>query len=273
VASNCGQPVVVAPATHDTGSAVAAIPMAVNVAFISSGTWSLLGTETPSPVITPTARRFNFTNEGGVAGTNRLLKNISGLWLVQCCRRHWKAEGQDYDYSELTAAASNSAPLRSLIDPDHPEFLADDRMPVKIAAFCRSTDQPVPDSPGAYVRAALESLALKYRFVLEALEETTGTHFDIIRIVGGGARNALLNQFTADATQRRVEAGPIEATALGNIAMQMVATHRSEDIHTARRLMEDSSPAIVYQPGDGHPWNEAWKRFRQYCSTTLPVRT
>lgn len=264
---------VIAPATHDTGSAVAAIPMEPNVAFISSGTWSLLGTETPAPVITPTARRLNFTNEGGVAGTTRVLKNIAGLWLVQCCRRQWKAEGHDYGYSELTKAAANSSPLRSLIDPDHADFLIDDRIPAKIAAFCRTTGQPEPDSPGAYVRAALESLALKYRYVLEALEETTETRFDVIRIVGGGARNALLNQFTADATQRRVEAGPIEATALGNIAMQMVATGRSGDLKMVRRLIDDSSPATVFEPGDRHPWDEAWKRFRQYCAAPLALRT
>ncbi len=272
VAAHCGQPLVVAPATHDTGSAVAAIPMAPNVAFISSGTWSLLGTEVPGPIVSETARRFNFTNEGGVCGTNRLLKNIAGLWLVQSCRRQWKAEGRDYDYGALAQEAAASAPLRSLMDPDHPCFLNGEGVPAKIDAYCRLTCQPAPETPGAYIRAALESLALKYRYVLEALEETAGARFDVIRIVGGGARNALLNQLTADATGRRVQAGPIEATALGNLGMQMLATGHAQDLASVRRLIDASAAPVSYEPRDASAWDAAWSRFGQYCASPPVLR-
>jgi rhamnulokinase len=217
-------------------------------------------------VITADARRFNFTNEGGVCGTTRVLKNIAGLWLVQCCRCHWKTEGREFDYSELAELARNSPPLESVIDPDHPSFLKDERMPGKIARFCRATGQPEPTTPGAVVRTALESLALKYRLVLEALETTVGRHFESIRIVGGGAKNELLNQLTADATGRRVLAGPIEATALGNIAMQMLATQRATDLTTVRSIIDASYPPGVFEPQDTGRWDRAWDRFRECCA-------
>ncbi len=221
----CAGTPVVAPACHDTASAVASVSASGNVAFLSSGTWSLLGTEVDKPVITARALALNFTNEGGVGGTTRLLKNIGGLWLLQSCRLHWRSQGHDLPYDALVAgAADERLAFRSLIDPDYPPFLNPTDMPATIAQYCRMTGQPEPDAPIAYARAILESLAFKYRAVLESLEELTGRRFDEIRIVGGGARNRLLKQWTADATGRVVIAGPAEATALGNIGLQMMAT-------------------------------------------------
>ena len=194
---------VVAPACHDTGSAVAAVCADRHRAFLSSGTWSLLGTELDAPVITPRARELNFTNEGGVYGTTRLLKNIAGLWLLQACRRNWAEQGFHFAYEELLALAGESrTAFRSLFDPDHPSFLHPRSMVAAIADYCRETGQPEPEGPPGYARAILESLAFKYRVVLESMEELTGTAITEIRIVGGGSRNRLLNQFTADATGR-----------------------------------------------------------------------
>ena len=216
---------VVAPACHDTASAVASVHAGGETAFLSSGTWSLVGTEVTSPVMTAKARDLNFTNEGGVCGTIRLLKNITGLWLLQSCRRAWGAAGEHVEYDDLLAAAADERlAFVSLIDPDHPTLLNPPDMPAAIAAYCRQTAQPEPATRPAYARAILESLALKYRLTLDWLEELTGQTITEIRIVGGGSRNRLLNQFTADATGRTVAAGPVEATALGNIAMQMLAT-------------------------------------------------
>lgn len=219
---------VVAPATHDTASAVAAVPTAhtgrANWAYISSGTWSLVGVEVPDAVRTDAAFRAGLTNEGGVAGTFRLLKNVTGLWLVQRCRA---AFGTDTDYESLTRQAEEAPPLRSLIDPDDPRFLNPPDMPAAIAGFCRETGQPVPETPGQFVRCGLESLALKYRVVLDRLAAVTGVPIEVIHVVGGGSRNRLLNQFTADATGLPVMAGLVEATALGNVLIQARAAGAS----------------------------------------------
>ena len=252
---------VTAPACHDTGSAVAAIAMSPDSAFLSSGTWSLLGTEMPEPVITPQSRDLNFTNEGGVCGTIRLLKNIAGLWLLQSCRRFWPA----HSYDDLLDAATGEPALQSLIDPDDPAFLNPQNMPDAIAAYCKRTGQPAPASPPAYTRAILESLALKYRTVLDSLEQITGRRFEEIRIVGGGSRNRLLNQFTADATGRIVVAGPTEATALGNIAMQMLASGAVSSWAEARATIDRSFPTERLEPRPHHQWDEACRRFRSYC--------
>ena len=263
-----GRPVV-APACHDTGSAVAAVRAGGHRAFISSGTWSLLGTELGAPVITPRARELNFTNEGGVCGTTRLLKNIAGLWLLQSCRRAWAEQGLTLDYEELLRLASAEQPaFRSLFDPDHGSFLHPRSMVAAIAAYCRETGQPEPDSPAAYARAILESLAFKYRVVLESMEQLTGVPITEIRIVGGGSRNRLLNQFTADATGRRVVAGPIEASALGNIAMQMVATGAVATLGDARDIIERSFPVEHFEPIDADRWNEQYRRFHEYLELT-----
>lgn len=254
---------VVAPACHDTGSAVASVAAGGGSAFLSSGTWSLLGTEVPAPVITPRARELNFTNEGGVSGTTRLLKNIAGLWLLQACRRSWSEAGRHFEYDELlAAAAAEPRAFRSLVDPDHPSFLHPRCMVTAIGDYCRLSEQAVPDGPGAYVRAVLESLAFKYRVVVESLEELTGTPIAAIRIVGGGSRNRLLNQFTADATGRTVVAGPVEATALGNIAMQMVATGATASLDEARQIIARSFPVERFEPTDREQWDAHYRRFQ-----------
>jgi len=264
---------VVAPACHDTGSAVAAVPTGSRRAFLSSGTWSLLGTEVPNPIITARALETNVTNEGGVCGTTRVLKNIAGLWLLQGCRRQWATQGERYEYGELmTLAADERHAFRSLVDPDDPTFLHPASMPAAIAAYCRRTEQPEPDSPAAFTRGILESLALKYRVVLEAIEELVGTRFVELQIVGGGSRNRLLNQFTADATGRRVIAGPVEATALGNIAMQMLATGAVSSLAEARRIIEHSFPVERYEPSAADRWNDEYRRFRDYIELTCPTR-
>ncbi len=255
---------VVAPACHDTASAVAAVRAGGTSAFLSSGTWSLLGTELPAPVMTPKARDLNFTNEGGVCGTTRLLKNIAGLWLLQACRRTWADAGQQFGYEDLLKAATDVAPFQSIFDPDHRAFLHPPNMVTAIADYCRQTGQPVPSGPPAYARAILESLAFKYRHVVESLEELTGTRFDDIRIVGGGARNRLLNQLTADATGRTVVAGPIEATALGNIAMQMLATGAVTSLADARAIIDRSFPVERFEPVAADLWDAHYPRFLDY---------
>jgi rhamnulokinase len=263
-----GTPVVV-PACHDTGSAVASVPAAGGRAFLSSGTWSLLGTEVARPVITPRALEGNFTNEGGVSGTTRLLKNIGGLWLLQACRRDWALSGRQYEYGELMAAAADDGlAFASLFDPDDPAFFHPADMPRAIGAYCRRTGQPEPDGAASFTRAILESLAFKYRFVLDALEELTGVRITEVQIVGGGSRNDLLNQFTADATGRTVIAGPVEATALGNIAMQMVATGAVGSIREARRIIEHSFPVTRVEPAAADRWNAHYRRFQDYVELT-----
>lgn len=259
---------VVAPACHDTGSAFTAVSAGADTAFLSSGTWSLLGTELPAPIITPQGLQLDFTNEGGVCGTTRLLKNIGGLWLLQSCRRSWAASGQPYDYDDLVATAGLERPFQALLDPDSPGFRNPDDMVVAIDAFCRQTGQPSPAGPASYSRAILESLALKYRAVLESLESLTGRRFTQVRVVGGGARNRLLNQFTADATGRTVIAGPVEATALGNVAMQMLATGAVSSLEDARAIIERSFPVERFEPLETDRWEPHYRRFLEYVELT-----
>ena len=260
---------VVAPACHDTGSAVAAIACGGGRAFLSSGTWSLLGTELDRPIITPRALELNFTNEGGVDGTTRLLKNIGGMWLLQGCRRAWAAAGQPYEYAELLAAASDERhAFRALVDPDHASFLHPSSMVAAIAAYCRDTRQPEPEGSGGYTRTILESLAFKYRFVVESIERLTGEAIEEIQVVGGGSRNHLLNQFTADATGRRVLAGPVEATALGNIAVQLVATGAAASLADARRIIAHSFPPERFEPSNQARWDAEYQRFQEYVELT-----
>jgi rhamnulokinase len=260
---------VVAPACHDTGSAIASVCAGGSTAFISSGTWSLFGTEIDAPLITAKTRDLNFTNEGGVCGTVRLLKNIGGLWLLQACRRAWAADARPLDYEALlSSAADDRLSFQSLIDPDHHAFLNPADMPAEIQQYCRQTSQPQPSHPAAYARTILESLALKYRVVLESLEEVTGRRFNQIRIVGGGSRNRLLNQFTADATGRTVVAGPVEATALGNIAMQMLATGAVASLAEARALIDRSFPVERFEPSATDRWDAQYRRFLEYLEFT-----
>ncbi|MDX1961891.1 MAG: rhamnulokinase family protein [Pirellulales bacterium] len=273
---------VIAPGTHDTASAVLAVPVdgsasaadpansgpGLDWCYISSGTWSLMGVEVPQPIITERSLQCNFTNEGGVGQTTRLLKNIAGLWLVQECRRIWRAAGEDHDWSELAALAAQAEPLRSLINPDDPVFLAPANMPAAIQDFCRRTNQPVPATPGQIIRTALESLALRYRQVLGWLRELTGGPIRTIHIVGGGSNNALLNQMTAAATGARVIAGPVEGTAIGNVLMQLIALGEVGSITEARQIVRRSFlvEEITAGPGLGTPaeWNGAAERFAKW---------
>jgi len=253
---------VIAPACHDTGSAVAAVRTGGSTAFLSSGTWSLLGTEVPEAIVSAGSRRFNFTNEGGVGGTFRLLKNITGMWLLEESRKAWEAEDRPYSYAELCAMASSKAAV-PVIDPDDALFVNPDHMPRAIDAYCARTGQRAPQDPGEYTRVILESLALKYRSVLEQLGDVAGTRFEQIRVIGGGCRNAMLNQFTADATGCRVLAGPAEATALGNIAMQLVGIGAMASIDDARSLIERSFPVEVFEPAPSAAWDRAYANFKK----------
>jgi rhamnulokinase len=267
-AALAGTPVV-APASHDTASAFAAVSANGNAAFLSSGTWSLLGTELPAPIITPRTLELDFTNEGGVCGTTRLLKNIGGLWLLQSCRRGWAAAGRDYGYDELVTAAGAETAFQVLLDPDAAAFRNPDDMATAIDRYCQRTHQPALTAPSSYARAIMESLAFKYRTVLESLEEITGQRFQEIRVVGGGARNRLLNQFTANATGRMVVAGPAEATALGNVAMQMLATGAVTSLAEARAIIDRSFPVERFEPTDVDRWEPHYHRFREFEELTL----
>lgn len=259
---------VIAPASHDTGSAVAAISARDGEAFLSSGTWSLVGTELDAPVISPEALRLNFTNEGGVAGTTRLLKNVMGLWMLQCCRLAWTGQGQVYDYRDLMELAGREASFRHLVDPDDESFLRPTDMLAAIDQYCARTHQPAPPRPGAYVRTILESLALKYRMVIANLEQVCGTRIKQIQVIGGGSKNRLLNQFTADATGARVLAGPAEATALGNIAIQILATGEAASLREVRAIVERSFPTEVFEPIETDKWEAQTERFRHYTEMT-----
>jgi rhamnulokinase len=256
---------VIAPACHDTGSAVAAITARGATAFLSSGTWSLIGTELDAPIVTAEALKLNFTNEGGVNGTTRLLKNVMGLWMLQGCRNCWTARGHEWDYRELAESANNAPAFAHLVDPDDESFLRASDMPRAIDEFCRKTHQASPASPGAYVRCILESLALKYRLVLRCLEQVCGNRIEQIRVMGGGSKNRLLNQFTADATGKRVLAGPAEATALGNIAIQILATGEASSLQEVRALIDCSFPTEVFEPLDTDKWERHTERFEQLC--------
>jgi rhamnulokinase len=254
-------PPVFAVGSHDTASAVAAVPgLDERSVYISSGTWSLVGVEIGAPVVNERALALNFTNEGGVGGTTRLLKNVTGLWLLQECMRRWRRDGRTYSWAELLALAEQAEPLRSLIDPDAPEFLAPPDMPAAIRAYCRRTGQPEPPDDGAMTRCCLESLALAYRRVLEATASLTGRPIETIRVVGGGAQNRLLNQWTADACGRPVVAGPVEATALGNLMVQALAAGVVPDIPAGRRAVAASIALDQYEPRSSPQWDAAYER-------------
>ena len=256
---------VVTPATHDTGSAVAAIPTdrtgSANWAYISSGTWSLMGVEIQNAILTPDALRLNVTNEGGIDGTYRLLKNIMGLWLVQQIRVALERQGQDYDYAQLAQEASSAEPFRSLIPPNDNRFLNPKDMISAMQNWCRDHDEPIPETPGQLVRCAIESLALKYREVLQKLVELTGTPVEVVHIVGGGTKNRLLNQFTANACGCPVITGPVEATVLGNLLVQARTAGELSSLAEIRDVVRRSSEVEEYKPTDISLWSEAAERF------------
>jgi rhamnulokinase len=255
---------VIAPASHDTASAFAAVPSRSGTwACISSGTWSLMGAEIPAPLVSEEVRNCNFTNEGGVGGTIRFLKNIMGLWLVQECRRVWERAGNAYSYEELMRHAEAVPPFVSLVDPDHSSFWLPPSMPQALANFCAMTGQPAPGEPGAVVRCALESLALRYRWVLEKLEELLGKRLETIHIVGGGSQNTLLCQFTADACNRPVLAGPVEATAIGNVLVQALGLGLVGSLPQAREIVRQSFEVRSYEPREPESWEEPYRRFME----------
>ena len=258
---------VIAPATHDTGSAVAAVPATgKDHAYLSCGTWALLGVELDAPLINEKAMDLNFTNEGGVADTFRFLKNMSGLWLVQECRRQWAREGEDLSYSELTDMAKASEPFEYLVDPDAALFVTPGDMPARIVEFCRNGGQAAPQTKGAIIRCALDSIALKYRYVLGCLEGLVGRRLEPIHIVGGGTQNRLLCQLTADVTGRSVIAGPIEATAIGNILLQAIARGEIGSLAEGREIVRRSFPMITYEPGPDSRMEGAWIEFCRICN-------
>jgi rhamnulokinase len=260
-----GIPVVV-PACHDTGSAVAAVPVLAgnrDFAWISSGTWSIIGAEVSVPHVDARPRECNFTNEGGVFGTWQLSKNVTGLWLVQECRREWARQSAELTYDEMTRLAAEAGPFVSVLDPDFEGFLHPCDMPSRIRQFCAETNQIVPETKGQILRIILEGIALKYRQVLESLEELTGKRLDPIHIIGGGTKNRLLNQMAADATRRTVVAGPVEATAIGNILMQAIALKHLGSLAEARGLVRTSFAPEVYEPQDAAGWDEAYSRLRK----------
>jgi len=263
IAESCGIGAVPVYATagHDTAAAVAAVPgEGEDWCYISSGTWSLMGVEQPTPIINEKVLALNFTNEVGFGGSIRLLKNIAGLWLVQECRKAWAAEGQAFDYAQLAEMAGQAKPFVAVINPD--AFLEIGHMPSKIAAFCERTGQKAPENPGQMVRVILESLALRYRMVLESLEDVLGRRIQTINIVGGGSRNQVLNQFVADATGRRVVAGPTEATAAGNVLVQAIGAGVLKNLAEARAVVKASFPVSVFEPRSRQGWDEAYERFR-----------
>ncbi|HMC88350.1 MAG TPA: rhamnulokinase family protein, partial [Gemmataceae bacterium] len=259
---------VIAPATHDTGSAVAAVPaQGHSWAYISSGTWSLMGVEIKEPLINDKTLQFNFTNEGGVGGTTRLLKNIMGLWLVQECRRTWEREGRSYSYEELAGLAEAAPPFLSLIDPDQACFILPPSMPAAIAEFCRKTGQPAPTEVGAVIRCACESLALRYRWVLERLEELLGHRLNVIHIVGGGSQNSLLCQLAANACNRVVLAGPVEATAIGNVLLQAIGLRLLGALADAREVVRQSFELRTFSPQSPERWGEPYERFLGFLAS------
>ncbi|MGH9721074.1 MAG: rhamnulokinase [Bryobacteraceae bacterium] len=262
VASEAGLgPVTVwATGSHDTASAVAAAPAEGGEwCYISSGTWSLMGVELDEPVVNARSLEMNLTNEMGAAGKVRLLKNIAGLWLLQECRRAWANGGREYTYEGLARMAAEARPFCAVLDPD--AFLEPGNMPERIAAYCRSTSQQTPSAPGEFARAILESLALRYRQVLEMIEALLGRRIAVIHIVGGGSKNDVLNQFVADATGRRVAAGPPEATAIGNVLIQAIGAGELRGLDEARALVRSSFPVRWHEPGPRAGWDAAYQRF------------
>jgi rhamnulokinase len=261
----CGPIPVIAIGSHDTASAVAAVPADANTkwAYLSSGTWSLIGVETPKAIVNDKTFEYEFTNEGGVENTIRLLKNIMGLWPIQECRRHWQREGTDLSYSDITVMARKARPFAGYVDVDDTMFLAPGDMPKRINEYLSNTGQQPTGDKGQMIRIILESLALKYRAMTEAVEDVVGYNIELLHIVGGGIQNELLCQFTADSLGRKVIAGPIEATASGNILMQAIATGQVKSLAEARKILGNSFKLKIYEPMDSSLWAEQYNKTRK----------
>ncbi|MBE5816259.1 MAG: rhamnulokinase [Clostridiales bacterium] len=259
-----GEIPVISVAGHDTASAIASVPAkkGENFAYISSGTWSLMGTESTTPCLDPTVLANNLTNEGGVFSTYRILKNIMGLWIIQECRRKWNSEGNNFSFADLVDLAEKEKPLVSFINPDAKEFMSPGNMPDKVKEFCRRTGQPVPETIGAVTRCVYESLAMEYRHVLNSLEALPNApKYDALHIVGGGSQNLFLNRATACAINRKVVCGPVEATAIGNIAMQLAGLGELNGINDIRELVSRSFPTTEYLPTEAERWDEAYEKY------------
>ncbi|MBO0796057.1 MAG: rhamnulokinase, partial [Ktedonobacteraceae bacterium] len=251
-----------AVAEHDTASAVVAVPSdSVSFAYLSCGTWSLLGTEVTEPVLSEQALAWNVTNEGGIGGTTRLLKNITGLWLLQECRRTWRSAGQQISYEDEAQLIAQAEPFLTFIDPDDPLFASPGSMPELIQQYCRQRGQRVPDTMGAILRCIIESLAMKHRFVLERIEQLVGQRFGGLHVVGGGVAHESLCQWTANALARPVWAGPQEATAIGNVLVQLMALGYIQDLQQARQVVRTSFEIKEYEPAEAERWEEAYQRF------------
>lgn len=254
---------VIAVACHDTASAVISAPLeSSNDAYISSGTWSLLGTEREKPVINDKTLKHNYTNEGGINRTVRLLSNIMGLWVYQECRRAWRKQGIEISYDEMDALAAAAKPFQAFIDVDYDTFYSPGNMPEKVVDYCMKTGQDAPSDKGSIIRIVMESLAMKYRSAVEGLEEITGSKVPVLHIVGGGCKNTMLSQYTADVLNRPVTAGPVEATAIGNIMSQLIALKEIDDLNQAREVVKRSFPTEEYRPENADAWEEAYMRYK-----------
>lgn len=264
-----GRLTVINAASHDTASAIAAAPAGSGpFAYISTGTWSLMGVERESPVITPESGRLGYTNEGGAFGKTVLLKNIMGLWLLQECKRHWSGEGVNWSYAQLQELAEREPGHQSFVDPAHPSFLAPGDMPRRVQDYCRETGQAVPQTKAAIVRCILDSLALKFRQTLEELELLTRQSFPVIHMVGGGVQNELLCRLTAEATGRPVIAGPVEATAIGNLLVQASAHGEISGLNEIREIVGRSFPPATYEPGHtGNQWQASYEKYAKLTRT------
>ncbi len=259
----CERITVIATGSHDTADAVAAVPFKEKTsAYLSCGTWSLLGVETPKAIINDATFKYDFTNEGGVQNTIRLLKNVMGLWLVQTCRRQWHSEGSAFSYAQMAEMAAAARPFAAYIAPNHPDFLAPGDMPSRINQYLRSTGQQTITDKGQMIRVILESLALNYRWVMEKLEDITGTKINTLHMVGGGIQNELLCQFAADAGGRKVVAGPIEATASGNIIMQAIATGQLKSLQQGRDIVGASFDVKEYTPAEAARWDMQYEKIK-----------
>ena len=253
---------VISVAAHDTGSAVLSAPATTdNFAFLSSGTWSLLGTELHQPIVSDLAAELEYSNEGGFSRTIRLLKNIMGLWIYQDCRRQWNREDKVMSFDELEFAAREAEPFRSLIDPDNSIFYHHGHMPEKVQEFCRNTGQPVPEDKPQMVKCIMESLALKYRYVFEGLEKVVGKEIPNLHIVGGGCKNVMISQFTANVLNRTITTGPIEATSTGNIMAQLIALKELADMEEARQVIRNSFEIKKWEPEEAEKWEEVYRYF------------
>lgn len=258
-----GEVPVIAVASHDTGSAVASVPVVdeKDFIYISSGTWSLMGVELDAPNVSEGALEHNFTNEGGVNKTIRFLKNIMGLWLIQESRRQWDREGELLSFDELEKQANEATPFASLIDPDYPAFQTPGNMPKRIREYCKNTGQKVPETKGEIVRCIAESLAFKYRRTIEGMEEVNGKKYNSVHIVGGGIKDKMICRFTANATKRIVKAGPVEATSIGNVLVQAMAVGAISDLNEGRKVVKNSFDIARYEPENSAAWDEAYEKW------------